>query len=31
VRDFGLAAADDEPVWRHAQTKGFTIVTKDEV
>ncbi|MBI2215693.1 MAG: DUF5615 family PIN-like protein [Candidatus Rokubacteria bacterium] len=30
VRDFGLAAADDEPVWRHAAAEGFAIVTKDD-
>jgi len=30
VRDLGLAAADDETVWRYAGTEGFTIVTKDD-
>lgn len=30
VRDFGLASADDEPVWRQAAAEGFTIVTKDD-
>jgi predicted nuclease of predicted toxin-antitoxin system len=30
VRDLGLAAADDEAVWRYAGTESFTIVTKDD-
>lgn len=30
VRDFELAAADDEPGWRHAAAEGFAIVTKDD-
>jgi len=30
VRDVGLAASDDEPVWRHAAAGGFVIVTKDD-
>ena len=30
VREFGLAAADDEIVWTHARAHGFTIVTKDD-
>ncbi|MGH7857159.1 MAG: DUF5615 family PIN-like protein [Candidatus Binatia bacterium] len=30
VRDFGLEADDDEPVWLHAKAEGFTIVTKDD-
>lgn len=30
VREFGLAAADDEAVWSHAVAHGFIIVTKDD-
>lgn len=30
VREFGLAAADDEAVWAHAAGGGFAIVTKDD-
>ena len=30
VREYGLAAADDEVVWAHAAAHGFTIVTKDD-
>ncbi|HEY7120471.1 MAG TPA: DUF5615 family PIN-like protein [Tepidisphaeraceae bacterium] len=30
VRDFGLADADDEIVWRHAADQQFTIVSKDD-
>lgn len=30
VREFGLAAADDEAIWGHAAAGGFTIVTKDD-
>jgi predicted nuclease of predicted toxin-antitoxin system len=30
VREFGLAAADDEEIWAHAAAHGFTIVTKDD-
>lgn len=30
VSQCGLAAADDEEVWSHARTHGFTIVTKDD-
>jgi predicted nuclease of predicted toxin-antitoxin system len=30
VREFGLAAADDEAVWSHAVAHGATIVTKDD-
>ena len=30
VRDFGLASANDEAVWREAQAQGFVIVTKDD-
>lgn len=30
VRELGLAAADDEQVWRHAAAHGFAIVTKDD-
>jgi len=29
VRDVGLAAANDDDVWRYAATGGFTIVSKD--
>ncbi len=30
VREFGLAAANDEAVWSYAVAHGFTIVTKDD-
>lgn len=29
VRDVGLAAANDDDVWRYAAAGGFTIVSKD--
>jgi len=29
VRDFGLAASDDEAVWSFARSHGFAILTKD--
>ena len=29
VRDVGLAAADDDLVWRYAAEQGLTIVSKD--
>jgi predicted nuclease of predicted toxin-antitoxin system len=30
VREFALAAADDEAVWAHAAAHDFPIVTKDD-
>lgn len=30
VRDFGLERGDDEPVWAHAKSAGFMVVTKDD-
>jgi predicted nuclease of predicted toxin-antitoxin system len=30
VAEVGLAAANDEPIWRHAAATGAVIVTKDE-
>jgi predicted nuclease of predicted toxin-antitoxin system len=30
VREFALAAADDEAVWAHAAAHDFLIVTKDD-
>jgi predicted nuclease of predicted toxin-antitoxin system len=30
VADVALAAANDEPIWRHAAATGAVIVTKDE-
>ncbi len=30
MREFALAAADDEAIWSHAAAHGFLIVTKDD-
>ena len=30
VREVGLREAEDRAIWRHAQTQGRVIITKDE-